>query len=105
MTKGGWVVSAGEGRSGVQMKHPRVMRNSTKIVLALGIVGLVAAGAGVVLIILGLIDYSALTTEQSYFLNRDAPAIPPPPEKTRLSTFTKVVLVGGLFPARQCGVS
>lgn len=84
----GWRVET-EGPSGAQMKRPRVMRASTKLVIALGVVAVPLMGAGLVLLGLGALDYYILTKEASHFLNRERPA-EPRPEKS--SGFTAIAL-------------
>ena len=65
-----------ETASGAQLKRGRVMRTSTKIVFVLGVLTLPAGGAGIVFLILGLLDYYVLTKETTHFLSRDNPAEP-----------------------------
>ena len=68
----GWTVSS-EGPSGAQLKKPRKMATSTKVVLYLGIILLLAWGVGLILIIISLIDYYVRTKEQTYYLDRSRP--------------------------------
>jgi hypothetical protein len=90
LTENKWVVVS-EGPSGAQLRHPRVMTTSTKVVLIIGVVGLLAGGAGILFLILGAADY-AMTKEQNHFLNRENPSRPPPHIR-KTATVTKVLLV------------
>jgi hypothetical protein len=101
LTSQEWVVVT-EGASGAQMKLPRAMRFSTKLVFAVGIIGLLAFGLGIILIILGLIDYYALTKEESYFLSRETPGMPILKHQG-FSFFTKV-LIGFFFLVMLIGL-
>jgi len=93
LTSTGWVVVS-EGPSGVQVRRPRVMRASTKFFFVIGIVGLLAYGLGIIMIILALMDYYVLTKEETYFLNRESPT-PPVVKEQGFSAFTKILI--GVF--------
>ncbi len=86
-----WTVVT-EGPSGAQLKHPRVMRSSTKVILAIGVVGLLAAGVGIILIIAGLIEYFA-QSERTFFLNRERPDAPPSAAAPKMGRTSKGLLV------------
>ena len=65
-----------EGVSGAQLKRPRVMLTQTKVVLAIGVVGLFAFGIGLLFILVGLLDYYVGQKELSHFLSRENPSMP-----------------------------
>lgn len=75
MISAGWVVTA-EGPSGAQMSGGKQMRMSDKICLAIGILGLVAYGLGLILILIAVLDYAFFTKPTQHFLSRSAPAYP-----------------------------
>lgn len=72
----GWVLT-NENPSGAQLRLPKKMRTADKVCIGIGI-PLLFVGAGLLLILIGLIDYAAYTKDRDYFLRRELPAMPGP---------------------------
>ena len=79
---GGWTMVT-EGASGAQLKKAKVMSAADKWCIGIGVVGLVAGGLGVVLILIGVLDYAFFTKEQTGFLSRENPQWPPAEAKKK----------------------
>lgn len=89
LIENGWEMVS-EGPSGAQLKKPKKMRTQTKVVLWIGVVLLVAAGLGVLFIILALLDY-AMQKDQTYFLRSDNPQQPAETAAPQMSPVVKVL--------------
>lgn len=96
----GWTV-ASEGASGAQLKKAKTMRSADKWCIGLG-VPLLLVGAGLLLIIIGLLDYAFFTKDQLYFLRRETPAMPPE-DKTGSVSLGRIALLLAIIGAVIAG--
>jgi len=72
MTASGWQMVS-EGSSGAQLKKGKEMSTADKVCIGIGVPLLLMWGVGLLLILIGVLDYAFFTKEQTHFLSRTAP--------------------------------
>ena len=65
----GWKVTS-DGPAGVQLEMPKQLSTAGKFCLVLGLVGLLLAGLGIILLIFAAVDYFILAKPPTMFLPR-----------------------------------
>jgi hypothetical protein len=70
----GWTVVS-EGPSGAQLIGEKKMKTQTKVALVIGVVLVLAAGLGLIIMALALIDYW-MTKAPTHFVSRSHPSLP-----------------------------